>query len=892
MNQMTRELWRSCRSFLADAKTLLQKPVALPTLANRKRQRQQQDQVSEQAQEADDDEEVNVRLFELDPRRGRKPVPVKSFDDEETRSIKARIDRLEKELQDMRPGGVLAKAPYNLSSTQENHPGTAAADEEKLRQTFKDPELARDLQLLHRLSKSIFGKKEVASDGSEDISRSTVKIATRREQRVYLKRLNAYLRQAEAMGSEDPDIRKQLWRWYTRCRQNIPAFLSHVTQPTLQALWDAQAVASISNPDRAAHLKLLAQDMATCGFLLSISQKTAHIEALYLEGDQAQAISEWRATAESAFIPEQISRAFQTLGVRMLIGEGDVKQAHRIAYECLNSGKVKDARILIPVIDGWNRKGEESAFRRAWAAYIRLKEDLGPAMTMDDFDAVCKSFLDVHRADLGLGVFKDMMLAGDPSSDETSPVLFRKALGTVDDLRAVALDAPELNQISLEAMSVLPRRWQNKYFYGSWIKKLLGAGDTHSAELVIELMMNRGVRADAKYLNGLIGAWIRERGAESCEKAEKLAWEMIEERKRFAAQRRATNRGEDVPSPVSDEQIIVADSSADLRTTPASTETFSIMIDHYLGRESHDQIRWLNRSITLAEIVPSAFFMNCLMQSQLRTDGLRRVWHTYTEWAHASFEAAKPTLETFEFLWQCAHVRTGRTRPPPNHELAMAAPDGEDRREAGETQEDAFCEDKYASEVAERLAARRETGFPSPRGLFSDMMEWYLQLRPREQSTARAEFSDDLYNKIIRCFLLDGGGDLVGSLVAMHAFKRHFQRWSQEETAKMLMVHIAGRERPTMRRSDANRMEALAKVSQLLSRIARRRMVVLEKHGIEDGDLDERFAAEENLYLLSELVWTVVGSRRDIGAWENSVQRAAWDMGVGGINVGDHLQNA
>ncbi len=797
-------------------------------------------------------------------------------DVQETERLKARIDRLENELQEMRKGGVEA-FPSVLARLME----TEVVKTGRAQRSGSNPALGEsseldDISLLKRLSKSLVGGKEIASDGTENIARSTVKMATRKEQRVYLNRLNGYLKQAEALGLDEA-TRKQLWRWYVRCKQNIPQFLQRVSPETWDTLWNAQAVRSPSNRDRAAHLKILAHDIVASGHQLSPAQRVGYIEALFAEGEPTKAIYEWLA-AEATPKDEAVSEAFYSLGVRMFAKNNDIQKAHEVAYSALNEDKAKDARILLPVIHAWANDGGNIALRRAWSAYIRLREILGKEMTMQDYDRVCKSFLDAGRADLALGVFKDMMLTGGPLTEQDSTVLFRKTLGTVGGIQTIATDGPELNKISLEALTVLPRRLENKFFFGSWIKKLLGAGDVDSAALVAELMATRGVQPDAKYLNGIIGAWIRKGDARSYEEAETMAWNMIERRKTFAWKRRATKRGHDFLGSSSESLMDLPSEYTGSCRTPATLETFTILIESYLVRQKHEQIRWLHRSIRLAEIEPDTFFMTCLLQSQLKTDGLRKVWQTYSEWAQLPEQPAPRDLELYDFLWDCALLRADRTPA-----LSREALDGDSS--------DPPQDSEHVRPVAVRAAIRKQQGFPSPRALFADMMNWFVGLKPKQKDAIGGAFSPTIYHKILKALLQDGTGDLVGVVVVMHALKQHLGMYPDEHVGDLLVNHLAKLEVQQGPRQPGGHHLRILRVTERIADLAANRMKALERQGVDNvrpSDVGP-FKNEENLLLLSTFLRGVIAKNKDVGDLEHAIQRAAWDMGVGGIDTGDQL---
>ena len=825
--------------------------------------------------------------------------------DPETKHLKARIDKLEDDLKNMRDGGVLAIPSLLAHMVEQGGMDVSDPPSSHAAQASGEASIHEDLKLLKRLAESMLTGKDVASDGSRNISRSTVMMTTRREQRIYLNRLNGYLKQAEAMG-HDEDTRKQLWRWFVRCKQNIPNFLRRVSAETWMTLWNAQSAQEPSNVDRSAHLITIASDMRASGHELSPEQSIGYIEALFGQNDSRKAIDEWTAGLATLGSNSMISDSFFSLGVQMFASVGDVQRAHDIAYSALNDGKVEDPGILIPLIEAWARDGGIIALRKAWAAYIRLREELGSEMDMDDYDSACKCFLHAGRADLALGVFKDMMLHGDKSKGDDSSTLYRKALQTVGEIRSIASDALELNKVSLEALTVLPRRFQNKFFFGSWIKKLLGEGDVDSAALVVDLMVARRVQPDPKYLNGIIAAWIRNKDADSFMKAEAMAWRMIEKRKKFAWKRRASVR-----TSIQQDQPRAATSATALSAkecgfeTSANLETFSILVDYYWSRQKHDQIRWLHRSMTLAEIEPDAFFMTRLLRSQLGTDGLRKVWQTYMEWAHWYGSKAKRDFEIFEFLWNCA-LRRAELKPSLSRWVVEGV-------EAGQSRHDVSISDPDAGDlittvvdagnsrpfVGELPTGKTAAGFPPPRVLFNDMISWFVGLSAKQKEQHRGEFTQAIYDQVIQSLLLDHDGDLVGVLVAMHAMNQHFGTFPDEVVADRLVANVAKNEqrRSTSPHPDG-RHAYLVQVAERLGELAAERMTLLEQHGFGDDDdddnnkvdNDELFKAKENLTLLSTFLRDVLLRKGDVAQLEPAIQRAAWDMGVGGIETGDHLK--
>ncbi|KAI9755957.1 MAG: Glucose-6-phosphate 1-dehydrogenase [Chaenotheca gracillima] len=915
---------RTPRAFSLLSSQLLQEKSARPrreTFRSRRQKRNQGPSVKqarspentprEQSQESQAQEEDPIaRHYGYDP----------------AAEFKARIEKLEGELAEMRTGGIFAnKALMAKFSEQDRKRGLEAMNKERAEKAKSKP-----------------SKQEVAS--------AEVKIVAPKEQRVYLNRLNGYLKQAKK-GARDVKNRQQLWRWYVLCKQSVPAFTFRVPQDAWDVLWNAFGTVSTANPDRCNHLKVLANDLVSLGRDLTSAQRLAYIEALYLEGDHASAIKEWESNQEALGSTGDVWQEYWSMGVRMFANQNDPARAQETARILLDERGGTEIRMMIPVIKAWVRTGELSGFERAWALYIRLKDRLGEDITLDDYDEVTKSFLEAGRADLALGVFKDMMLTGDPSSELSSSRIYRKALGTISDMQDMTLGAPDTHNISLEAMTVLPRKFQNKFFYGSWIKKLIGAGEVDSAGAVVQLMYDRGVQPDPRHLNGIMGAWIRTGKAKALEKAEKMGWEMIERRKKLAVERRQTTRGEEPvqePKKVEFKNLQYRSRYNTASAPPATIETFCVLIDYYLRRNNFDQIRWLNRSLSLSEIPPNTAFNNSILQSRLRSDGLREVWDTFSAWKKA-YKPAPPDLETYELLWECEKVRLDKsplswlqTRP----EAATTNTSSPESSAINTADESLAGPNQPLSFEARRALVRSVTGFPSPRALFADMNEWVSALPPSELEAYAEDFPRDIYHRIVESFVRDNAdgassGDLAGAIVAMHALKADFGLYPDEATARLIILQMSrntgagsgdskDRAQPVRRRREGR--YNIRQISGLLEQLAERRSRFLQEHGYQppvsrsgsrlvdlvderkgnsdldyDTDrerslkrrprasrgpeLDETLKKEENLYLISELLRTVLSRRLKSGNFDldTAVQRAAWDMGVAGINTGDGL---
>ncbi|KAL2004372.1 hypothetical protein VTN02DRAFT_2018 [Thermoascus thermophilus] len=668
----------------------------------------------------------------------------------------------------------------------------------------------------------------------------------------YIDRFNECLRRLSSDESNDV-TRQELWKWYRRCKQTVPSFLESIPEEAAVMLWDSQSRGEAAKTTRMSHLQTLVDDVRSIGRTPSTSQMLMYIESLYEGGKTDKALEIWEAQQADISQGKGDVDGYWKLGVQLFAAEGDPQRAQDIALAFLANDKSRHPRILIPVITAWGRQPGKEAAVKAWALYLQLKTFLGRDMTMEDYDAISVGLLKAKRLDLALAVFKDMMVTGqDPANDSTA--LYKAALGLAENLQASSISEEEVNKVSLKALTILPRRFQNKFFYASWMKKLIGMGEIDSAALVIELMYERGVRPDSKHLNGIIGAWLREGNATAREKAERLGWAMVQQRIDMVWTREYSDQSPETPA-----RPNVYGGTNGVRiprfmqrtVPPANIETFSILLIHYTRRGDDDMVKYLTKCLGDARIRPNSYFMNHLLYAELRKHDIRTLWNKYQSMS----AYIRPDLETYACLWDCAKVQYDRSRT-------------------------AF-----------------DASFPTARGLYSEMMRWYSSLTPRGKTTAQEEFSKDLYDQITRCFCLSK--DLHGTLVALYAMKDTFGFFPDDDTARMIVLQVARMagvppdtpKRRLRRLSTTPRSkENIAQVNKLLELLSERKVSVLRSQGLDVEQLDSHERQQFQLEILVDLLRVVIrrtASKPD--RIEDQLAAAAEEMGVGGIHLGPPL---
>lgn len=785
-------------------------------------------------------DEPKVRWYEQllpwsSKRRRIDPNNPNAGENDEAKWLKRQISQLEDELQEMEGpvGKTLIEPLIATLSPEDQRKVRAAIMQEELEEKRKELEVA---EVKRKLAELVPKKNELE-----------IRWQLPPEQGTYLRTLNTNIQKA-AGNLGDQDLRKKLWKSYAHCKAILPPFLHLIPEKSWTVLWASHHTMSTDHPQWAAYLVTLSEDMLSAGKELNVYQRILYIEGLRYQGRHDEAISQWQKLKGDLGEDKQKIEEYELLGVRMFASNGDPERAENIALNYLRPERSEDSRILIPILSAWAQRGDAIGIKHAWALYLRFKTQVGENMTMEDYDNITMSLLNAGRADFALAVFKDLMLTGE-QTDQGSIELYRKAASLIGKSQSNAITPEDLNKISLTGLIALPRRFQNKFFYASWLKKLLGMGEADAAATVIELMYERGVKPDSKHLNGIVGAWLRTGNDKDRETAEKMAWAMIHERLDFV-RRRGQPGAFNTPDMPSVKGITVP---PHLRRTisPANIETFSLLLQHYGRRSQDDNVQLMQECLAMAEIPPNSYFINHLLYIDLRKGQHQAAWERYEQ----MFRTTRPDLETFACLWDCekAHL--------------------------------------------DSLLIRAKGRFPNSRRVMSDMMNWYSLLKPGEHELVREDFSQELHIQIIRCF--GQAADLEGLIVALYAMKESFGIYPDKETARTISLQVgrmgigeekkarAGRQRKGNPQKKAN----AARIAQAFALIAEQREKYLVESGLNDlQQCDADIQKEEGLFILAEFLRAILRRTTiDEDAVEANIEKAAWDMGVSGVRMEDPL---
>ncbi len=786
-------------------------------------------------------EDLKVREFEQIGPSNKDVVEVnpEAEGKEATKDLKDEIDRLEQELAILREGPFGPNSEFMRSlSPDDRAKALKALEDEGLGE--EDSEDLANEEELDRLVEEAEAEAEAKTSKDATAVQRTPGVTLRipAQQKAYVKQFNKSL---AAIAEDDLDQERHitLWKWYLRCQQHVPGFSNLVPEDVWQTLWHSQ----YSFASHSKRFVMLAKDMLSIQMPLSSEQWVTYIEALLLDGDAGSAVALWEEKRKELGPDSSVAAAFWSLGVRIYCDLGRPGKAQRIALDCLDHGSFAEPQILVPVIVAWAGSQDPEVQRKAWVCYLRLRKELGNGMAAADFEQVSTALLKAGKVDLALAVFKDMLLFEESSAND-SVAVYEKALDHIKDLQSSAVSEENINRVSLAALLILPKSFQNKFFYGSWIKKLIGEGEVDAAATVVELMYERGLKPDAKHLNGIIGAWLRTRAPTSRNKAENMAWAMIHERIAFVRRRAGIASPESRGLVEVTRRLKAIPSFLRRLVPPANIETFSILLLHYTRRSEEQAAEQVTSMMTgPAQIVPNRFIMNHWMYEALRKTDLQRVWETYKT---LTKETLRPDLETFACLWDTAKIQYDRSR------------------------------------------VAHSSDFPSPRLLYAEMSGWLDTSYPLALKNARNDFSRDLYDQVIRCFSLSS--DLKGTLSALHGLKQQFGEYPDADTTRMIVVQIsrllpADAKTPTSRRQVLRRRASLsrdqtAKVAEILETVADQKSAALMEKDIDPDKLGEAEVKDTQLQILSDFIIVILKRLEGGRDVKNNVATVAKVMGV------------
>jgi len=641
--------------------------------------------------------------------------------------------------------------------------------------------------------------------------------------------LNRILQRAFRLLEEDKlgeTVQKATWQSYLLCSKGLLQTPKGIPMDVWSLLWEVFEKPNEGNYGRMEHIFRLGCDMRKSNVPFQPRQHILYIEARFMEGDERGAIKEWESTQSTLGRDSLTFKRYWILGIRMFGEKGDASKALDAVTQFLErSSNAEDYRILLPVIKAYLAVDTKSGVRSAWSAYENLKLNLGAQMRMEDYDAVAALFLVANKGDQALLVFTDMMFAAENFQKRDKQITSGniKDIETSNDLGKIPVSLEDSR-----AFASLPAHLNNKYFFGKWIKKLIGDGDLTGTKKVFDLMRERGIRADAKQMNGLVGALYRSKTRSDHKLGHDLAWQMIESRLSFVRQRDRIYRfATNLQTTESNEKL---DHKNILLMPIATIETFSILLEQYRRGNRKDEIGRLYMALRDAKIRPNTDFMNQMILSNWRSHDTQGTWNTYKTLVA---QQVHPDFDTFNYLWG----------------IMRKASDPMTK----ESFEFTVCRELFCDMVSRAPALIKKQSFPR-----------------------------ELYDAVILAFSLSN--DQAGTAVALRAMQRHFNMYPNEDTARTVVLQltragykVAMREpleakarpgrwghRPRKLNLSARQTrERVHEVTKLFAALKKQRTDALLQQGLVYDELRDDVKAEESILLLLDMLRHVHQARLD-----------------------------
>ncbi|KAI0972552.1 hypothetical protein F4678DRAFT_428490 [Xylaria arbuscula] len=623
--------------------------------------------------------------------------------------------------------------------------------------------------------------------GSPSISSLAIPISGlqgNRQDRIH--RLNNWIRRCSKAREKNNILQwniEGLWKAYSAARTTLSGRWHTVPAPTWDVLWQTLSAEHTFNTNRMSYIFALAKDLQQSGTALRPDQQILALEAIFVDGWESEAIENHRrlvptlGTNPATFVP------FWQLGLQMHCRVGNLERAERIAKTILESPYETDPRFIQPLIKLCAQT--PAAVENGFQLYRDLRASLGKAMTIEDYDTIVSYFLASGNTEYALYVFVDMMKSG---------------------------------SIDLVGARQYPPTIANPFFFGKWLKRLIGGGDLEGALNVIRFMGSQGIPPRTIHVNGLIGAWLRSGAADDAQKAEDVAWEMINTRIQFVELRRRQSNSPNV------NLYSLGDG-----WPRANLETFSLLAENYKERGLTAKIDPLWQSFRKAEISPDSFMLNQLLFSLLQEGRGETLVPMYQELVERF--KLKPDSHTFMALWQ-------------------ALP---------------------ANRFARRLPDDLTTETSRTRALFAEMIKHVSIFKSKDD----AEIDPFLARNILHSFRKIQ--DHAGLLLAYRALRRILNYSPPDMVVFEMMLGTLDLERLAKRREGAKLIKARTTLDHYLTH---RRQELVRSGDVKDGeDMSAKIRIEETGNFLELQLETAFSNMEEDDAQRLAIE-AAEEMGL------------
>ncbi|KUI54076.1 hypothetical protein VP1G_01465 [Cytospora mali] len=605
----------------------------------------------------------------------------------------------------------------------------------------------------------------------------------------FLNKFVAKAAKALKEGTLDKPQLTKAWACFSEFKRVLLKTQVIVPTQAWATLWTVFSWDGDANTARLAHICDLYNVMARANAPISDEQHLLGIEAAYVEGYESVAITHWKRFAPTLGDKESCAIAFWELGVRIWSLQGDIERAERACKILLSRATPStpaDSRVLLYLIRAYANRADTA--EKGFFLYRRMRElaqDLGKPMSLEDYDNVISIFLTTGHTDYAMFTFTDMMYAG---------------------------------TVNLYGKTKLPNSLKNQFFFGKWLKRLIGAGDLEGAFKVLVYMQKNGVMAAAVQVNGLLGALLRTRTADNNKKAVRLAWSMIDSRKAFV-ELRQRERQVEWPIRFYDGRPQSSDHEGpdlDYTMVPRATaETFILMAEHYRMRGLFGQLEELFVAYKECDIGRDALMMNELIAAAIaqgRGDKAQEIYRLM-----AQEHDILPNADTHAILFKSLPINNLKSR-----QLEQAGPDV--------------------------VAQSREQA----RSLFADMMSstWLYQERGWKERHG-GFLSEDQVKLILHSFRKCG--DYEGVIVALECLRDVMGFSITRNVLLEMIAEVEGIDQPTPRTHKIV-MRTTMKLQSLVQNMQRERQAKAQAAAEAGEDQGAAVAAEAEALKNAETV--------------------------------------
>ncbi|KAF2132761.1 hypothetical protein P153DRAFT_282942 [Dothidotthia symphoricarpi CBS 119687] len=595
--------------------------------------------------------------------------------------------------------------------------------------------------------------------------------------------------------------------------------------------------------------------MRSVGKCDTAGRRAHYLEGVFLGGEEEQALNKWEGDhnhhedERQDHEPEHLE-----VGAKLHALARNSDRARQILGELFRLYPDWNPSVMMVVFRAHTSSGLAKHHDTAKEIYVEMKERMGDAVSVEDFDAWLVGFLEARHLWHAKQVFKDMVKDGHlPLAESTEGI--HEVLKRLHLLYRLGTDISKMTSIALDALSVLPQAYHG-YLFGDWMKSAVVQKAPEAAAQILDIMFQRGYEPETFHFNMLLKALIRTKERPNILKAENIGWGMIDKARKAHVRKHDSETTAEIINKRARRTTRLNAGGA--RNVPvANATTVALIMHHHAKNLQWEHVDYLARQLQETAIQPNAAIMNVLMDNKTRQGKNREAWviyRTLTE-PQGSVEGVYPNGATFRCLWKTLRLALS------SHET------------------------------------RKEPDIPTPRELLKEMARWWTLCRSRydasrfRQGLAGAD-NGAITSLILHCFSYTQ--DLPGSLVALHVLRSRFDIFPTDKSVDILQQQMAWVdmasnlefEREQFGRGGSYKRN-LAQTRRVYDILLQRR---LDRMAISEEDymrLTEEQIGDMGLNLLSEFVRVMLKRKFLPEVVEMMIEATVNQVGVVGLGTGD-----